>query len=244
MSHEEIVGVLIVGDGRFQVAVIETKKPMSPDILIESLWPLIEQANQQSQGAGRLTKSKIAIVQPGDFARAPKGTIVRSATTKKLHSVIEQLYSESDDSGSSVNTEKQQLSDTCDYQSLIDQLVKDYIHGLDKLAAAKDGDDLFNFELDSLITLELSKHIRTGLSNYFDQSQLSFVTTPMVFRYPTIKDLSQAISAGLLSDLKEKYSQTYENEIERMIETYTSTTNPQQATIVPAEDGLFENCFN
>jgi hypothetical protein len=85
-----------VGDGKFQpVAIIEPKKPISSsENVMESLWPLVEQANHQSQAYGYLITSKIAIVQPGDFVRSPKGTIVRSATAKKLHPVIEQLYSQ------------------------------------------------------------------------------------------------------------------------------------------------------
>lgn len=112
-------------------------------------------------------KSRIAIVKPGDFARAPKGTIVRSTTAKILQSIIKQLYSELDDPAA--KKVKQSLSGTGDRQVRILQLVKDYVHEFDKLAAANDEDDLFQFGLDSLVALEIVKSIRTGLLTYFDQ---------------------------------------------------------------------------
>lgn len=87
------------------------------------------------------------------------------------------------------------------------------------------------------MAIEIAKPARTGLSTFFDQTQLSFITTLLVFRHPTIKEPVQAISIGLSSKLEEEYSQTYEKQIERMIETYTSTTNPQQATTTPAKGG-------
>lgn len=140
--------------------------------LLESLWPLVEQANQQAQGFGCLMKSKIAIVQPGDFVRAPKGTIVRSATAEKLS------------------------SETGDAQLKISQLVKDCVYGFEKLAIANDEDDLFHLGLDSLIAIELAKSIRTELSAFLDRSQLSFIMTIVVFRHCTIKGLSEAISSN------------------------------------------------
>lgn len=242
-AHPDVSGVLIIGDGRFQPAAIIEPKPSvtSPDDLLEALWPLVEQANQQAQGFGRLMRSKIAIVQPGDFARAPKGTIIRATTAKNLSSVIEGLYADVVDSATlngnaSRKNKKQSLSEMADPQSRILQIVKESTQKSERLAAANNNDDLFHFGLDSLKALEVTQSIKTELAAYFDESKLSFITTLMLFKYPTISQLAETISNRLSEDLEEDRSRTHQHDIERMIETYTSKTNFPQV-VAPLAEG-------
>ncbi|PQE06777.1 nrps-like enzyme protein [Rutstroemia sp. NJR-2017a BBW] len=235
-SHPDITGVLIVGDGRFQpAAVIEPKKAIaSAEEFLDALWPLVEQANHQAQTHGRLTRSRIALVRPGDFVRAPKGTVVRSTTAKKLHSIIEELYKvEAIHVSKHGNVLPLKAEER---QATISRIVNDSIHGIDKLTSVTDEEDLFNRGLDSLTALELARSIRTGLSTYFDSSKLSFITTLMIFRYPTIKSVSEAIFLGLSGKPKID-SESHEEDIERMIETYTSAVDPQKAAAKPTKDG-------
>lgn len=200
---------------------------------MDSIWPLIEDANQQSPGFGRLMRSKVAIVNTGDFVRAPKGTIVRSTTRQKLQTVIDRLYSHVPDAVA--EAVKQSLSQTDDPQSEVLQIVKSKAHEFEKFSATSNDNDLFEFGLDSLIALELSKSIRTGLSIYADQSKLSFITTLMLFRYPTIRGLAGAIALRLLGDSDEQHSQTLNANIEKMIKAYTPSANPQKTSTKPAK---------
>jgi hypothetical protein len=93
-------------------------------------------------------------------------------------------------------------------------------------ALANDDDDIFSRGLGSLVALELAKSIKIGLSTYFYDNKLSFITTLMIFRNLTVKSLSQAISLGVSGEL-EQDSQTHKKDIERMIETYTSVADSQ-----------------
>ena len=237
-SHGEIAGVMIIGDGKFQPAVIiEPKKIIvSPEEFINSIWPLVEEANDQSQSFGRLTRSKVAVVQPGDFVRAPKGTIVRSTTAKRLNAVIDQLYLAPEAvAKDSKPTPSQPIHGKPD----ILQILRESAHSLSKFSTVSDEDDLFYSGLDSLMALELSTSIKSGLSKYFDPNRLSFISVLLVFRLPNIKKLAEAISHSLSSEVIDGIEQTYEKDIESLIETYTSAPSSLQAVLkAPLHVGL------
>ncbi|CAG8970858.1 hypothetical protein HYALB_00000836 [Hymenoscyphus albidus] len=234
-SHLDVSGVLITGDGKFQpAAVIEPKPGAATKDLLGAIWPLVEQANQNSQSHGHLMKGKVAIVEAGDFIRAPKGTIVRSATRKKLERVIEQLYSEP---GPTAETTKEVLSENLEGKSKIFQLVKKCTHEFEKFASASEDDDLFKLGLDSLMALELSKSLRTCLSVYFDQKELSFITILTLFRFPTIKKLADAIAATVWGKSPDVNPENVQEDIERLIRAYTSNDKPNQTVPKMAVDG-------
>lgn len=229
LSHPDVTGALIIGDGKFQpAALIEPKNGASLDVLMDLIWPLIEEANQQSQGFGRLMRSKVAIVGPGGFVRAPKGTIIRSMTRQKLQTTIDQMYSRAPDY--STEAVRQCFAQVDDPQSKVLEIVKNKTHEFEKLSATTDDTDLFEHGLDSLIALELSNSIRAGLSIYADQRKLSFITAIMLFKYPTIKRLAEAIYIRLSENPDEAHLHTLNDNIEKMIEVYTSSVNPQKTS--------------
>ncbi|MCJ1251187.1 hypothetical protein MMC30_008418 [Trapelia coarctata] len=74
-GHPLVSGALIVGQGRFQAALlIEPKAGAQIASFIEDLWSTVEEANLQAPGHGRIIRSMIAVASPDkSFERAGKG---------------------------------------------------------------------------------------------------------------------------------------------------------------------------
>ncbi len=60
-GHRLLSGALIVGQGRFQAALlVEADEIANPtETLIESIWPIVERANAQAPGHARIIRSMI-----------------------------------------------------------------------------------------------------------------------------------------------------------------------------------------
>ena len=199
-SHPEVSGVLIVGDRRFQpAAMIEPKSTISnPDQFIDRLWPLIEKANMEAQGHGLLIRPLVTVIEPSGFIRAPKGTIVRQATSNKYSAITKRLYSEQ---GYSKTLNGPSLINNGDLESAVLRLVRECVIMIAKLASITNEDDLFICGLDSLLAIELIRTIKAGLTPTFTQQQLRFLKTSLVYQNPTVSKLGQAIHSGLSGNL-------------------------------------------
>lgn len=82
-GHHLLSGSLIVGQGRFQAALlVEADEMAAPtESLIEIIWPTVERANTQAPSHARIIRSMIKVAEPGKrFERAVKGTIIRKMT--------------------------------------------------------------------------------------------------------------------------------------------------------------------
>ncbi|KAL8732298.1 MAG: hypothetical protein Q9166_002870 [cf. Caloplaca sp. 2 TL-2023] len=97
-AHPAIRSVLVVGQARFQTALlVEAKEPPlcseSMEALIETLWPTIEHANTQGDSHARISRDLILFATPQKpFCRAGKGTVQRRMTLDTYHDEISKLY--------------------------------------------------------------------------------------------------------------------------------------------------------
>jgi hypothetical protein len=89
-----VAGALVVGQGHFQAALIIEPKPGSDKTsLLETVWPVVQEANRLVPGQGRITRDMILLSSPEKpFVRAVKGTVIRKLTGKLYEEEIEQLY--------------------------------------------------------------------------------------------------------------------------------------------------------
>lgn len=95
-GHPLLSGALIVGQGRFQAALmVELKKHTTDhDSLIEEIWPFVQKANVEGPAHAQIFRSKILIASlDKPFHRVGKGTVVRGLTTKEYQPELEALYS-------------------------------------------------------------------------------------------------------------------------------------------------------
>ena len=188
-SHPEVRSVLIVGQARFQTALLI--EPTKPDLseeskgkLIESIWPVIEKANSEYPAHARLSSSLLLFTTPAKpMSRAGKGTIQRAITLRQYAKEIDALYS-----GSGPD-EGNLYMDTKDIQS-VSSAIRYLIEHSMKLESLSDDDDFFTHGMDSLQVLQVIRRLRAALVK--DGIDVN-ITTSTVYTHPTIAKLSKAI---------------------------------------------------
>ncbi len=190
-AHPNLSGALIVGQGRFQAALlVEPQRQVQPETLIEDIWPIVEYANSQAPGHARITKSMIGVASSDkSFERAGKGTVIRKSTAEKFAPEIRSLYS--DESlrkcpNGPILTSKENTQDVQDY-------VRACINLSFPVSRTQDDEDLYVLGLDSLKTLEIATVLKAGLG----ASDTSWLSSQMVYSNPSINKLSKAIGNRL-----------------------------------------------
>ncbi|KAI9879042.1 MAG: hypothetical protein M1830_009784 [Pleopsidium flavum] len=192
-GHPLLIGALIVGQGKFQAALlVEPKGGVRTDSLIEDIWPTIEQANLQAPGHGRIIRSMVAVAEPAKpFERAGKGTVIRKQTAEKFASEIEALYS-NDNLQSLKNGPTLAALDDLDS---IQEFVRACINSSFSVPDINADDDLYVLGLDSLKTVEITAILKAGLK----ASDTSWLSSQTLYANPTIHKLSKVIDERLNS---------------------------------------------
>ncbi|KAL8915006.1 MAG: hypothetical protein Q9171_000446 [Xanthocarpia ochracea] len=99
-AHPDVRSVLVVGQARFQTAlIVEAREPppscASRKTPIESLWPTVEKANMQCDAHAKIAKDLILFTTAEKpFLRAGKGTVQRRMTVDAYHEEINKMYNE------------------------------------------------------------------------------------------------------------------------------------------------------
>ena len=97
-AHPEVRSVLVVGQARFQTALlVEAREPSlrnkSEEEFIDDLWPIVQKANAQCDTHARVSKDLILLATPEKpFLRAGKGTVQRRLTVDFYEDAIDELY--------------------------------------------------------------------------------------------------------------------------------------------------------
>ena len=226
-GHPLLTGALIVGQGKFQAALlVESKESeMEKTALVEAIWPLVEQANQEAPGQARITKSMIAVSDPSKpFERAAKGTIVRKMTAEKYAAEIEALYTEQDSSKGLKGPELSRIDDL----PLIQDFVRICIGQSFSLHGVESHSDLYVLGLDSLKTLEITAMLKAGIQRH--SSDASWLTSQAVYAHPTIAKLSQFIfeHANPNTASVSTTNASRESEITALLRKYTSDLPQRQ----------------
>lgn len=198
-GHELVSGALIVGQGRFQAALLVEPRHnvMTQDSLIDEIWPSVQQANVEGPGHAKILRSKIVITSPEKpFLRAGKGTVVRGTTTKLYASEIESLYANRNTQllpGDPILAAPYNL-EACR------QFVRACSTSFFPETNITETDDFFALGLDSLQTVELAGGIKTGLRHHPKASDLSWLSTKTIYTNPTIFSLAKLIHSRLNSE--------------------------------------------
>ena len=94
----------MAGTGRYQPALLIEPmgdQPVSPTAeqeLIEQLWPVVKEANQNYKLGARVSKSHILFTDPrGPMRRAGKGTVQRAPTLDLYKDALDALYAREGD---------------------------------------------------------------------------------------------------------------------------------------------------
>lgn len=165
-DHPSLKGALVVGSERFQAGLIiepdvHPKSQEEEKILIDSVWPLVEHANEETVAHGRISRDLITVSNPQKpFLRAGKGTIQRALTIKLYEDEINGLYErngageqEQDIPDLSLGSEEELTS------SIVDALHQHI--GAHRLEADV---DFFAAGVDSLGVISAARVLRAGLN--------------------------------------------------------------------------------
>ena len=224
-----VSGALVIGQGRFQAALLIEPKSGVPDkaSLKSSIWSLVEKGNSKLPSQGRISQSKILIADSNKpFQRAGKGTVVRKLTENDFTSEIDELYNAN---GRGTQTIGPILKASYSHESVKDfvrALVAELFSGI----KIRDFDDMYVLGLDSLKTIEIANSLQAGLRSQGVYGDLSWLSSNIIYANPSINQLTviltNFLNSGLLPNSKSDSPKRNEK-MSALVERYT-TSLPQR----------------
>lgn len=162
-DHPALKGAMVVGSQRFQAGLIvephtypETEE--AKQALLESVWPLVEQANEETVQHGRISRDLLVLSNPAKpFLRAGKGTVQRALTVKMYEEDINKMYEKE-----STGTRAASKLNVASEEALAQSIVKTLQTQLDAHKLEADV-DFFAAGIDSLGVMNAAKILRAGL---------------------------------------------------------------------------------
>ncbi|KAI9808850.1 MAG: putative NRPS-like protein biosynthetic cluster [Pycnora praestabilis] len=242
-GHPRLSGALIVGQGRFQSALlVEPKeKPSDADAFIDEIWPFVKKANEDGPAHAQIFKSKVIIASPDKpFHRVGKGTVIRGTTAKDYTEEFEALYS-----GETQKAQGLQKLEKPDDLASLEGFIRAYTSPLlPGSKAINNTDDFFANGLDSLQTLELASGLRVALKPHYEKSDLSWISAAFIYKNPTAEILSRSLHKRLTSGSDgEEEIHDIETEVRRvarmktLVDRYTASLPQKSSSICVALTG-------
>jgi thioester reductase-like protein len=201
-GHPAIKGALIVGQGRFQPALIlepfiTPKDSAEAEALIDSIWPLVEEANKETVAHGAVVRRLVVLSDPDrPFVRAGKGTVQRSQTVDAYKDYVDSIYAHAEVANPSESIVLELSSKESLTQSIIDLFAI-------KIGAQGIGPDtdFFSAGVDSLQVISASHLLRSGFKAAGVHIDQSAVATRVIYGNPTPKDLACHLYAIISNNL-------------------------------------------
>lgn len=223
-DHPAIKGALVVGTQKFQAGLIvePVKNPETEDAkraLLDSVWPLVEKANEETVAHGRIARDMFVLSNPEkSFLRAGKGTIQRALTVKLYQDEIDKMYEHRSDA----SEEAAQLN--VESEEALTQSIVETLRGT--LAADKlDADiDFFAAGIDSLGVMNAAKILRAGLKRSGHEVDAQALTPRVIYKNSTPRRLASHIIHSVLSDTSTQAQSEDEQQQEAMLALYHKYT--------------------
>lgn len=159
-TSPDVKGCVVVGQGRFQAALlVEAVNPEDADIL-DKIWPTVERANIPTVKHGRISKDHIIFTQSEKpLPRAGKGTIQRAMANKVYASEINALY---DSIEAGQHRKELDVSEKCILLGSLEEArisISAYLCKELGIASLGNDEDFFVYGLDSLQLINLVRVI-------------------------------------------------------------------------------------
>jgi thioester reductase-like protein len=193
-SHQKVKSAIVIGEGRFQSALLiepvnDVESLEERAALLESVWPIIEDANRDCPAHGRVMKSHVLLTQPRlPFVRTSKSNINRTATIELYKDAINQVYNAAN---GFVDDAKIVVDIMNSKEGLLAQ-VRELLRKTTTLDISNDDDNFYQLGMDSLQTLQLSRNLKTSLRKA--KLKLDILTPSFVYSHPTLRQLSEGLS--------------------------------------------------
>ena len=227
-SRPEVRNALVIGQGRLEAALLvepTQSSGLSIDeraILIESLWPTIQEANKACPAHARVSKSHILFTTPQKpMSRAGKGTVQRKFTLQNYSAELDALYSDA----SSMRHRETPIKLDVDNleQSMLQVLI--LTTGITDLRV---GDDFFSHGMDSLQVIQTARRLWTGLEEAGIQADNLAPST--IYTNPTAIQLAAAVKSLTQESRmsEEANEQARIEKMESVLKRYSATLTPQE----------------
>lgn len=219
VSHPDVRGALVVGQGRFTpAAILEFKDELARKLvtaeerarIIDEIWPYIMQANKSAPGHAQLARDSIIFNKAGKpFLRAAKGTIQRKATVKLYEAEIEERYQDDNKERSENVPHIDITGDITALETALAGLVANIL-GVESLSSDQ---DFFAAGMDSLQVLKVATQLEAALGSGYQAeitTRLIYSNTTLAALAATLKDTSgareSAPGGAILQQTLEKYT--------------------------------------
>ncbi|KAK7926774.1 Non-canonical non-ribosomal peptide synthetase [Apiospora marii] len=200
-DHAQLKGAVVVGSERFQAGLIlepftHPRNEQERKALLDSVWPLIEQANRETVAHGQIGRDYVIFSSPEKpFLRAGKGTIQRAGTVQLYAEEVDKLY---ETAGQAAAAEAPPL-DVSSVDSLAQCIVK--LFSAKQGAARLEPDaDFFSSGVDSMQVIGASRLLRAGLENAGHKVDPKALLPRVIYNNPTPKKLATYVMQTVLSN--------------------------------------------
>ncbi|KAI1123318.1 nonribosomal peptide synthetase [Nemania abortiva] len=190
--HPLVKGALVVGSGRFQIALlIEPAKPLvdgqETTELIEAVWPTVVCANEETVAHGRLAKEFIMISDPKKpLPRGGKGTIQRANAIKLYQEQIDQLYANVGKAESGTATYQLDVGSELAFTECIRKAFETSLRSRSKIELDT---DLYTAGIDSLQVINVCRQLKSGLAVAGLHDVAAVVTIATIYKQRTPRHL-------------------------------------------------------
>ncbi|KAI0842989.1 acetyl-CoA synthetase-like protein [Hypoxylon sp. FL0890] len=190
-DHPALKGALVVGQDRFQPAIIlePIKYPQTDEeakALIDSIWPLIDRANQATVAHGRIERDFILLTKPEKpFPRAGKGTIQRGLATRIYQEEVDQLYERAEHAQQA----NAPVLDVTSEEGLLESLQQLFAERLETPPLGPDT-DFFSAGVDSLQVINASRLITAGLKAAGVDASAAALPPRTIYSHPNYRSLA------------------------------------------------------
>ncbi|KAJ0317677.1 hypothetical protein COL5a_011042 [Colletotrichum fioriniae] len=224
-QQDDVRDATAFGEGQFELGVIvEPVRLIGPgemDNFKASIWPAIEEAGRRMDAHARITSpTAILVVAPEALPRSDKGTVLRSAVSRKFADDMAAVYRD---------LEASMVAPPIDVSSpasSIRDLVTQNVMGLRNVSDWQDDDDFFARGMDSLQATRLRRLLTASLRATHAAAKpgtanvlaSGMIKDDIVYRNPSINRLVEALfpsssktngvitEAKLIEQLVDKYS--------------------------------------
>ncbi|KAJ4414053.1 putative NRPS-like protein biosynthetic cluster [Gnomoniopsis sp. IMI 355080] len=195
---------IVFGDGRPQTGALILPSESGARIIsesgekryIETIWPVIADANANAPSHSRILPEMIGILPFGtDIPVATKMSILRPACYKKFAPIIDDIYERFESGGSGPGQPKAQIETQDEMEAFLTKTINDVLGPSTTISSSAGGrrgelgpeTDLFAYGVDSLQATRMRNVINKGLE--LGEHQVSLGHN-IVYEHPSIRQLA------------------------------------------------------
>ncbi|KAJ3773057.1 putative aminoadipate reductase [Lentinula raphanica] len=222
-----VAGAVVFGRERDQPGIIvEPSLGHSVDVTDEAeiskfrnaIWPVVEEANRVSPAFSKIYKEMILLVKPGKpLPRVGKGTVAKKAAMALYEAEINEIYDAVEMNSGGDSIQPPASWNAADLETWIVDEVSDILFSDPPSVTA----DLFESGMDSLSSTILRLRLVSALRKSGLTALASTINQNIVYSYPTISQLSEAIVSMIFNPDDQTKKKTHEDLIEEMISKYS-----------------------